>query len=73
MPCSLLPVAYAPVANGSSPSTGVKLFSRRYSIDTRSDVPSPIAPAWKPVRLEPLPIMRFSIMCVNSWAITPMS
>ena len=32
-----------------------------------------MAPAWKPVRFEPLPIVRFSIMWVYSWPMTPAS
>jgi hypothetical protein len=73
MPRSLLPVAYVPVANGFSRSVGTKPFSLSCSIETRSAAASPIAPAWKPARLAPLPIMRFSIMCVYSWPMTPAS
>ena len=66
-------MAYVPVANGFSSPVGTRPFSLSCSIETRSPAASPIAPAWKPERWSPLPIIRFSIMCVYSWPMMPAS
>jgi hypothetical protein len=69
-----LAVTYAPTANGLSPPTGTQPYSCRYSIASRSDQLSPIAPpCWPPIPLFGPATMRWEIMCVYSWPITVMS
>ena len=67
-------MTYGPTANGFSPPTGTNPFEFRYSIATRSDQDSPIAPAWNPESpaFGP-PTIRFVIACVYSCPITLMS
>jgi hypothetical protein len=81
IPCSSFDVTYGPTSVVSAspptglspPPAGAKFHSFRYSMDSTSPELSPMAPAWKPARRLPLPIIRFSIMWPYSCPITDMS